>query len=122
MRLAAVNLSNLGLAHVRDLAAAIGISRQRLHVHRKRYAEGGAAAVVGAVRRAKTPHKLTEDVQVRAQRLLDEGGPVSRVAKEVGVSNRTVQLAIDTGRLHRRFKPRLGSGRRKTRPATRVWP
>ena len=108
MRLAAVNLSNLGLAHVRDLAAAIGISRQRLHVHRKRYAEGGAAAVVGAVRRAKTPHKLTEDVQVRAQRLLDEGGPVSRVAKEVGVSNRTVQLAIDTGRLHRRFKPRMG--------------
>jgi len=108
MRLAAVNLSNLGLAHVRDLAAAIGISRQRLYVHRKRYAEGGAAAVVGAVRRAKTPHKLTEDVQVRAQRLLDEGGPVSRVAKEVGVSNRTVQLAIDTGRLHRRFKPRMG--------------
>ena len=43
MRLAAVNLSNLGLAHVRDLAAAIGISRQRLYVHRKRYAEGGAA-------------------------------------------------------------------------------
>ena len=108
MRLAAVNLSNLGLAPVRDLAAAIGISRQRLHVHRKRYAEEGAAAVVGAVRRAKTPHKLTEEVQVRAQRLLDEGWPVSRVAKEVGVSNRTVQLAIDTGRLQRRFKPRMG--------------
>ena len=44
------------LATVRDLATGIGMSRQRLHVHRRRYAEEGAAAVVGATRRPKTPH------------------------------------------------------------------
>jgi transposase-like protein len=73
MRLAAVNLSNLGLANVKDLAAAMGMSRQRIHVHRRRYAEEGAAAVVDRARRPKTPHKLTGEVQVRAQRLLDDG-------------------------------------------------
>ena len=108
MRLAAVNLSNLGLATVRDLAAAIGMSRQRLHVHRRRYAEEGAAAVVGATRRPKTPHKLTGDVLVQAQSLLDDGWPVRRVAGQVGVHHRTVQLAIEGGRLHQRFKPRRG--------------
>ena len=108
MRLAAVNLSNLGLANVKDLAPAMGMSRQRIHVHRRRYAEEGAAAVVDRARRPKTPHKLTGAVQVRAQRLLDDGWPVSRVASEVGVCNRTVGLAIDQGRLHQRFKPRMG--------------
>ena len=108
VRLAAVQLSQLGLAPIRDLAAAIGVSRQRLHVHLKRYAEQGVAAVVGETRRPKSPHRLTADLQVEAQRLLDDGWPVSRVAKEVGVCNGTVRLAIKRGRLHPRFKPRMG--------------
>ena len=108
MRLAAVNLSNLGVAHVKDVAQAVGMSRQRLTVHRKRYAEEGAAAVVGGSRRPKTPHKLVGDTLVRAQSLLDDGWPVSRVAGEVGVRPGTVRLAIDRGRLQQRFKPRMG--------------
>ena len=108
LRLAAVQLSQLGLAPTRDIAAAVGISRQRVHVHLKRYAEQGIAAVVGQTRRPKTPHRLTEALQVEAQRLLDDGWPVSRVAQQVGVCNGTVRLAIQRGRLHQRFKPRMG--------------
>jgi transposase len=117
MRLAAVQLSQLGLAPIRDIAAAIGISRQRVHVHRKRYAEEGVAAVVGETRRPKSPHRLTEELQVEAQRLLDDGWPVSRVAKEVGVCNGTVRLAIKRGRLHLRFQPRMGRPPRNRPPA-----
>ncbi len=108
MRLAAVNLSHLGLAPITDLAEALGVSRGNLYANRKLYAEGGAEALVGSARRPKTPHKLTEEVQIWAQALLDDGWPVSRVAKEVGVCNRTVRLAIDKGRLHLRYKPRMG--------------
>ena len=108
LRLAAVQLSQLGLAPIRDLAAAVGISRQRIHVHRKRYAEQGVAAVLGQARRPRTPHRLTDELQTEAQRLLDDGWPVSRVANDVGVCEGTVRLAIKRGRLHQPFKPRRG--------------
>jgi len=108
MRLAGAMLSDLKLAGVTALAAALGVSRETIYRNRKLYVEGGVEALREGPRRPKTPHKLTEPVQIRAQRCLDEGWTVSRAAKEVGLTEGALRLAISQGRLQRRFKARAG--------------
>ena len=73
MRLAGAMLSDLKLARVTHLSAALGVSRETIYRNRKLYVKGGVEALRDGPRRAKTPHKLTPAVQVRAQRCLDEG-------------------------------------------------
>ncbi len=117
MRLAGAMLSDLKLAGVTPLAAALGVSRETIHRNRKLYIAGGVAALRNGPRRPKTPHKLTAPVQIRAQRCLDEGWPVSRAAKEVGLTEGALRLAIRQGRLQRRFKARVGRPARDQVPA-----
>jgi len=116
MRLAGAMLSDLKLAGVTPLAAALGVSRETIHRNRKLYVEGGVAALRNGPRRPKTPYKLTAPVQLRAQRCLDEGWPVSRAAKEVGLTEGALRLAIRQGRLQRRFKACVGRPSRDRAP------
>jgi hypothetical protein len=108
LRLAAAMLSHLKLAPDTDLADALGINRETVRRNRKLYAEGGVEAVRTLPHGPKGPHKLTDTVQRRAQRCLDQGWPVHCVAKEVGLTEGGLRLAISQGRLHRRFKARVG--------------
>jgi hypothetical protein len=104
MRLAGAMLSDLNLAGVTPLAEALGVSRETIYRNRKLYVEGGVEALRHGPRRPKTPHKLTGAVQMRAQQCLDEGWSVNRTAKEVGLTEGALRLAIRQGRLQRRFK------------------
>ena len=108
LRLAAAMLSHLKLAPDTDLAEALGVSRETVRRNRKLYAEGGVEAVRTLPRGPKGPHKLTETVRRRAQCCLDQGWPVHRVAEEVGLTEGGLRRAIRQGRLHRRFKARVG--------------
>lgn len=114
MRLAGAMLSDLKLAGVTALAEALGVSRETIYRNRKRYVEGGVEALRHGPRRPKTPHKLTGAVQVRAQQCLDEGWSVNRTAKEVGLTEGALRLAIRQERLQRRFK--AGGGRSEQAP------
>ena len=116
MRLAGAMLSDLKLAKVAHLATALGVSRETIHRNRKLYVKGGVAALREGPRRPKTPHKLTPPVQIRAQRCLDEGWSVSRAAKEVGLTEGTLRLAIRQGRLRRVVEPRVGRPAREQAP------
>ena len=73
LRLAAAMLSHLKLAPDTDLADALGINRETVRRNRKLYAEGGVEAVRTLPHGPKGPHKLTDTVQRRAQRCLDQG-------------------------------------------------
>lgn len=109
MRLAAAMLSHLRLSGVQALAEALGVSRETVRRNRKLYAEGGVEAIRSHPGRPKgAPYKLTEPVRGRVQRLLDSGWPVNRAAKEVGLTEGALRLAIRQGRLHRRFKAQVG--------------
>ena len=108
IRLAGAMFSSLGLASVTALAKALGVSRETIHRNRRLYVEGSAESLLNAPRRPKTPHKLTGAVQVRAQQCLDEGWSVNRTAKEVGLTEGALRLAIRQGRLQRRVKARAG--------------
>ena len=116
MRLAGAMFSALGLANVTALARALGVSRETIHRNRRLYVAGGAEALLNAPRRPKTPHKLTGAVQLRAQQCLDEGWSVNRTAQEVGLTEGALRRAIRQGRLHRRFKARVGRPARDHMP------
>jgi len=108
MRLAAAMLSQQKLAPDTALAAALGINRETVRRNRQQLAAGGVEAMSSGSRGPRGPYKLKEPLRLRAQQRLDEGWTVTRAAKEVGVSEGTLRGAIRQGRLHRRFKARVG--------------
>jgi len=109
MRLAGAMLSRLGLANLTNLAKALGQSRETIYRNRRLYEEGGAAALLPRPRGPQGAHKVTGDMEVLAQRCLDNGGSIRRAASEVGVSEGALRLAIKQGRLQRQQRGRRGA-------------
>jgi len=108
MRLAAGMLSRLKLAPDTALAEALGVSRETVRRNRQLLVEGGVEAIRSLPRGPKGPHKLTEAVRVRAQRCLDQGWPVRRAAREVGLTEGALRRALREGRLRRVVPARAG--------------
>ena len=116
MRLAAGMLSRLKLAPDTALAKALGMSRETVRRNRNLLSAGGVEAVRCQPRGPKGPHKLTETVRVRAQRGLDQGWPVRRVAREVGLTEGALRGALRQGRLRRVVEARVGRPARDQAP------
>jgi hypothetical protein len=116
MRLAAGMLSRLKLAPDTALAKALGMSRETVRRNRNLLSAGGVEAVRCLPRGPKGPHKLTETVRVRAQRGLDQGWPVRRVAREVGLTEGALRGALRQGRLRRVVEARVGRPARDQAP------
>lgn len=108
MRLGGAMLCQLQLAKVTDLARVLGVSRETLYRNRRLLVERGAEALLSRPRRPRAPYKLSEEVRLRAQRCLDEGWSVNGTAKEVGLSEGALRLAIGRGQLQRRYRSRGG--------------
>ena len=108
MRLAAGMLSRLKLAPDTALAKALAMSRETVRRNRNRLTAGGGEAGRGQRRGPKGPHKLTGAGRGQAQRGVDQGWPVHRVAREVGLTEGALRKAIRQGRLQRRVEPRVG--------------
>jgi hypothetical protein len=120
LRLAAGMLSRLKLAPDTALAKALGVSRETVRRNRNLLIAGGVDAVRGQPRGPKGPHKLTEAVRRQAQRGLDQGWPVRRVAREVGLTEGALRSALRLGRLQRVVEPRVGRPPREPAPMIRA--
>ena len=101
MRLAAGMLSHLRLAPDTALAEALGMNRETVRRHRKRFEQGGVEGVRGRTGGPRAPWKLTEAVRVRAQCCLNQGWSIHRAAREVGLTEGALRYAIRQGRLRR---------------------
>jgi len=116
MRLAAGMLSCLKLAPDTALAKALGMSRETVRRNRNLLRAGGVDAVRCQPRGPKGPHKLTEAVRRQAQRGLNQGWSVRRVAREVGLTEGALRSALRLGRLQRVVEPRVGRPAREPAP------
>ena len=103
LRFAAVMLTNpvLGLATPSQMATVLGRHRSRVHEYRKRYQDGGAKALDVRRRGPRGPTKFKGSVLTRAQTCLNVGTSYRKVAKLVGVNEKTIRNAVTEGRLLR---------------------
>lgn len=124
MRLAAAMFSSLQLAKPTALARALEMHPTTVFRSRQRLSAGGVAAVRSKKRGPKGRSKLTEEVRVRAQRRLDQGGSIRRVAAEIGVVEGTLRHALKAGvlRLPRAVEPSISAAQvgGLSRPAERA--
>jgi len=125
MRLAAAMFSSLKLATPTALARALEMSPEAVFRNRRRFTEGGVAAIRSKKRGPKGRSKLTQEVCAHAQKRLDEGWSIRRVAGEVGVVEGTLRHALKRGELRRPVKARPSKERlpnveELSRPAARA--
>jgi len=106
MRLAAAMFSSLKLAKPTALARALEMNPVTVFRNRRRFAAGGVAAVRSKKSGPKGRSKLTRQVCARAQRRLDQGWSIRRVAGEVGVVEGTLRHALKRGELRRPVEAR----------------
>ncbi len=106
-RLAAAILSHpsVNLASPKALAEGLGIHRTMVFACRRRYAEGGVAALQTQKSGPKGPHKLRGEKHKQAQALLNEGASNRAVARALGLSEGAIRRALGKGQL-RRPEPR----------------
>jgi transposase len=102
-RLAAAVLSqpSVNLAPPKALAEGLGIHRTMVFSYRRRYAEGGVAALHTQKPGPRGPHKLQGEKRGEAQAMLDKGASNRAVARALGMSEGAVRLALKQGRLVR---------------------
>jgi transposase-like protein len=89
-----------GVVTQADIARAFGVTEVSVKRAVKRYRERGAGGFY-APKKTRGAGVLTPSVIEEAQKLLDEGGGVPAVAKELGLKRDTLAKAVLDGRLHR---------------------
>ncbi len=110
--MAAIQILELKLAKKTDLSKVLGIGRTTLYRHQALLHEGGMAALISGKPGPKGAHKLTSKSIRRAQEILNKGASQQEVAKDVGVSSKTIQRALVDGRLVQRNSHRRRRGER----------
>jgi transposase-like protein len=98
-----------GTANQRQIVEAFGVPLVTVKRCVKRLREQGAGAFFKPAAR-KRGSKLTPEVLVQAQGLLDAGRSVPSISQELGVLKSTLHKAIDDGRLKQRVKKKKAVG------------
>lgn len=96
-RVAMTQMLALQLARPKELSAALGLGRTTLWRQELRFQTEGVAGLAGEKHGPKGPHKLTEELLSKAQRLLDEGKSNYEVARLIGVSEGAIRHAKRKG-------------------------
>jgi len=112
MRLAAAMFTSMGLAKPTELARALQMHPTTVFRSRQRLSRGGVTAVQTRKLGPKRASKLTPEVCARAQRCLDEGHSIRRVANEIGVVEGTLRHAVGRGLLRVQAQRRGSAGAR----------
>lgn len=86
-----------------QIARAFAVPRVTVKRYVKKYRQSGAAPFFQPPK-PRQGRKLTPQVVLEAQRLLDEGLTVPKVSEQLGVLANTVHKAIRAGRLQRPSK------------------
>ena len=120
-RLAAVLLLDPaigGEVKVGVLARLLKVHRSSLHNWVSGYEAGGLEGLRSAKKGPQGPHKLTGPALAKAQRALDRGDPQTEAARQAGVTEGTIRLALRQGRL-RKPEPAGVEGEALSRPKER---
>ena len=91
-----------GTASQSEIAAAFGVPLTTIKRYCRQYREGGAATFYRPAARRRG-HRLTPELLVEVQGLLDEGRSVPEISRQTGLLASTLHKAIDDGRL-KQFK------------------
>ena len=120
-RLAAAVLSHpsVNLASPDALAEGLGIHRTMVFACRRRYAEGGVAALQTQKSGPKGPHKLRGEKHKQAQALLNEGASNRAVARALGLSEGAIRRALGKGQLRRPEPPSTAAPKEVSGPGER---
>jgi transposase-like protein len=97
-RLFSTQLVINGNATQAEISRAFGVPLVTVKRYVKLYRQGGAAAFFAPARR-RSASKLTEQVCLEAQGLLDQGLEVPEVGRQLGILPNTMHKAIRAGRL-----------------------
>jgi hypothetical protein len=120
-RLAAVQLLNPAIGgdlKVGVIARVLEVHRSSLHVWSTAFAADGLEGLRNARKGPQGPHKLQGQALEKAQRALDRGAAQSEAARQAGVTEGTIRLALRQGRLHKP-QPVEGVAEDLTRPKQR---
>jgi len=96
-RVAWAQIITLGLATQKDIGSSFGVYRTTLYRQQLRLKEAGIAGLVDEKSGPKGPHKLTPEILLRAQKILDGGTSKNAAGKELGVYEGTIRNAIRQG-------------------------
>ena len=102
-----------GNASQSEISRAFGVPLVTVKGYVKLYRGGGPRAFFAEPSRGRGS-KLSPELLVEAQGLLDEGLEVPDVARRLGILTNTLHKAIRAGRLHKRGKKKTKSGGRLT--------
>jgi len=91
-----------GTASQSEIAAAFGVPLTTIKRYCRQYREGGAATFYRPAARRRG-HRLTPELLVEVQGLLDEGRSVPEISRQTRLLASTLHKAIDDGRL-KQFK------------------
>ncbi|MCC6647898.1 MAG: helix-turn-helix domain-containing protein [Polyangiaceae bacterium] len=83
-----------GAAKRTELARAFGCARQTIYRQKRRFDEGGVAALVHAKRGPKSPRKLKGAVAKLLLKLAGQGVPKRQIATRLGVTEGAIRLAL----------------------------
>jgi transposase-like protein len=108
-----------GNASQSEISRAFGVPLVTVKRYVKLYRAGGPRAFFAAASRRRGS-KLTPELLVEAQGLLDEGLEVPDAARRLGVLTNTLHKAIRAGRLHKRGKKKKAGGRLRALGGQRV--
>jgi transposase-like protein len=106
-----------GTATQSEIAQAFGVPLTTVKRCTKKYRRGGGKAFFAPAPR-RSGSKLTPELLVRAQQLLDAGLEVPAVSRQLGILETTLHKAIGSGRLQRP-KKKVPCRSRKSVPAPR---
>lgn len=96
------NLVEMKLCSCSEMANALGIPVRTVQRYAKAYREKGSDWFFHRERKRGTCHKLDDKSFIRVQDLLDEGVAVSRIAREMGVTEGAIRHHIRTGKLKKK--------------------
>jgi hypothetical protein len=102
IRLAQGVLCSANAVKPAQLARALGLNRSTVSRNKAAYEQGGAQALLIDKRSNRSSYKLDEEKRRRAQKLLDQGVPVTKIAEAVGVTEGCIRYAIRKGALVRK--------------------
>lgn len=101
-RCAAGLFSSMNLASAEKLAEALDLDRSTIFRCQKLYKENGFAGFRNGNSGPRGGYKLKEEKREKAQKLLDKKQSNRTVAKEIGISEGAIRLAIKRGELKKR--------------------
>lgn len=98
------NLVEMGLCSPGELSKALGVPIRSVQRYAKTFREKGSDWYFHHKPKGGNNHKMRDEVMEKAQQMLDESIPVTRIAKQIGVTEGAIRHHIRSGHLKKKRK------------------